>query len=136
MRFLSGTPGLHIAPGGEVVYTRTGFSGSDPDLTAAFFRFLGAYSGEWVSIAAPADPETVAGSSDDAEAILLSQEARDQIWGLVQSLGDEDRQLVEAVYQHGIAMRDYAKQLGVNVSTISRRHARILGTLHELSTTK
>ncbi len=46
-------PGLHIAPGGEIVYTRTGFGGNDPDPTAAFFRFLGAYSGEWVSIAAP-----------------------------------------------------------------------------------
>lgn len=63
MRFLSGTPGLHIAPGGEVVYTRTGFSGSDPDLTAAFFRFLGAYSGEWVSVTAPHAPGRAKGMS-------------------------------------------------------------------------
>lgn len=56
-------PGLHIAPGGEVVYTRTGWGSSDPDLTAAFFRFLGAYSGEWVPVTAPHAPGRAKGMS-------------------------------------------------------------------------
>ena len=56
-------PGLHIAPGGEIVYTRTGNSGNDTDLTAAFFRFLGPYSGEWVSIDEPHATNRIKGMS-------------------------------------------------------------------------
>jgi Galactose oxidase-like, Early set domain len=51
-------PGLHLLPGGEIFYTRTGFGsfgqgpgGGDPTLTSAYFRFTGLTSGEWVELA-------------------------------------------------------------------------------------
>jgi Domain of unknown function (DUF1929) len=51
-------PGLHLLPGGEIFYTRTGFGsfgqgpgGGDPALTSAYFRFTGLTTGEWIEIA-------------------------------------------------------------------------------------
>ena len=50
-------PGLHLLPGGEVFYSRTGFGsagqgpgGGDPVPTNAFLRFSAPSSGEWVEL--------------------------------------------------------------------------------------
>lgn len=51
-------PGLHLLPGGELFYSRTGFGsagqgpgGGDPSATNAFLRFTAPRSGEWVELA-------------------------------------------------------------------------------------
>ena len=54
-------PGLHLLPGGEVFYTRTGFGSAgplgtgaaDPDPSSGYFRFTGATSGEWIAADEP-----------------------------------------------------------------------------------
>lgn len=50
-------PGLHLLPGGEVFYSRTGFGsagqgpgGGDPSSTNAFLRFTAPNTGEWVEL--------------------------------------------------------------------------------------
>ena len=51
-------PGLHLLPGGEVFYSRTGFGsagqgpgGGDPVSSNAFLRFSAPSSGEWIELA-------------------------------------------------------------------------------------
>lgn len=49
-------PGLHLLSGGEIFFSRTGWHGpDDTGLLAAYFRFGGPLTGEWVDIIAP-DP--------------------------------------------------------------------------------
>jgi hypothetical protein len=64
-------PGLHLLPGGEVFYSRTGFGsagqgpgGGDPNPSAAYFRFTSPTTGEWVPIADAMEfPDRVRGMS-------------------------------------------------------------------------
>ncbi len=49
-------PGLHLLPGGEIAFTRTGwahFQLSDPGTKAVLFRFTATNEGEWVEITSP-----------------------------------------------------------------------------------
>ena len=49
-------PGLHLLPGGEIFYSRTGWHGpNDPGLDAGYFRFAGPLTGELVDLGTP-DP--------------------------------------------------------------------------------
>lgn len=50
-------PGMHLLPGGEIFYTRTGFGNAgpganngDPTPGTPYFRFTGPYSGEWIVV--------------------------------------------------------------------------------------
>lgn len=44
-------PGLHLLPGGEIFFSKTGWHGpDDPSTKAAYFRFNSTSSGEWVDI--------------------------------------------------------------------------------------
>lgn len=69
-------PGLHLLPGGEVFYSRTGWRGTDPSDLAAYFRFTGFASGEWIDIADPMEyPYRTKGMS-----VLLLEKGGPQGW--------------------------------------------------------
>lgn len=64
-------PGLHLLPGNQILYTRTGFGNAgpgshsgDPVPGTPYFQFTGASSGEWVDIAdTMSSPNRVKGMS-------------------------------------------------------------------------
>jgi RNA polymerase sigma factor FliA len=73
--------------------------------------------------------EGVAAEQPDPEQQLLDADQRQRIWSLVAELEGPERALIEAVYVQGRTMKDYAAELGIAISTISRRHARIVERL-------
>lgn len=65
----------------------------------------------------------------DPEQAFLHGERRALLQEALDRLAPGDRALIEQVYFAGVSMTEYARQAGVNASTISRRHARILQRL-------
>lgn len=68
-------PGLHLLPGGEIFYSRTGWHGpDDTGLNAAYFRFtdLGTLKGEWVELGTP-DPMHHPDRTEGMSVILLDK---------------------------------------------------------------
>jgi RNA polymerase sigma factor (sigma-70 family) len=76
------------------------------------------------------EPEELAGS-DDPEQAVLDGELRTRLGQVLTDLSEEEAALVDAIYQRGESMRDLAKKAGVNTSTISRRHAKLMSRLAE-----
>lgn len=79
------------------------------------------------------DPEKVADDgSGDPEAVVLDVQLRDHVrHTLVRCCSEDERALLQALYDEGLTMTELGQRLGVNKSTISRRHATILRRLAE-----
>jgi RNA polymerase sigma factor FliA len=73
--------------------------------------------------------DALAADRTDPQQQIIRSDDRRRIWTLVHELDGPDRALIEAVYVHGQSMREYAAETGSTVSTVSRRHARILDRL-------
>jgi len=73
--------------------------------------------------------EAVAAEQPDPEQLLLDADQRERMWSLVAELDSHERDLIEALYVHGRTMKEYAAEIGTSVSTISRRHSRIVERL-------
>ncbi len=76
--------------------------------------------------AAAADPERVADAGPAVDELLVDAQTRAQVMAVVGRCEPEEREMIEAIYFAGLSMHDYATRVGVNVSTVSRRHARVL----------
>lgn len=95
-------PGLHLLPGGEVFYSRTGFGASgpgpggagDPVPTAAYFQYVAPSSGAWTEIADVMEyPDRVRGMS----VLLLGcdpHQARVLVVGGTSAPGSETAQII------------------------------------------
>ncbi|HVH99571.1 MAG TPA: sigma-70 family RNA polymerase sigma factor [Enhygromyxa sp.] len=77
----------------------------------------------------PRSFDSVAAEQPDPEQLLLDADQRRRLWTLVAELDTHERDLIDALYMQGRTMKDYAEAIGTSVSTISRRHARIVGRL-------
>lgn len=73
--------------------------------------------------------ERFASSAPNPERILVAADERRQLRTLVEGLGPQERDLIEAVYVQNRTMKDFADELGVSGATISRRHAKIVRRL-------
>ncbi|GEM_PF-3551378 len=80
----------------------------------------------------PVEPDSVTIDRDNPETQLLAKERRLRIENLTAQLPTEDRELLEAIYNRDISMRQYATQMGVSAATVSRRHARLLDKIGQL----
>ena len=77
----------------------------------------------------PRSFDSVAADEPDPEQLLLDADQRRRLWTLVAELDTHERDLIDALYMQGRTMKDYAEAIGTSVSTISRRHARIVDRL-------
>jgi len=68
------------------------------------------------------------GASDAAE----RRELRRALSAAVEALPDDDRRLVQALYVEQRSMTECARELGVNKSTVSRQHAKVIDRLREV----
>ncbi len=76
------------------------------------------------------EPDRVAAKrTPSAEQHVLGVELRDLLQDAVAACPDEDRALIEALYFEGESMHTYAERTGKSVSTVSRRHARLMRRL-------
>jgi RNA polymerase sigma factor (sigma-70 family) len=81
---------------------------------------------------APADPEETADSRvEDAETAMHNAELRKGLAEAVDGCSQAERSLIEALYFRGLTMHDYASEIGTAVSTVSRRHAKLVSSLGE-----
>ena len=79
---------------------------------------------------AKVEPDRVAAKgAPDAEQTLLGSELRALLHEAVDTCTDSDRALIDALYFDGESMRAYAQRTGKSVSTVSRRHTRLLRRL-------
>ena len=69
-----------------------------------------------------------AGEDDDA----LGPEVRLSLRAALERCEAEDRAMIEAIYVRGASLTEHAAELGTSVSTISRRHQRVLRRLAAL----
>ncbi len=66
----------------------------------------------------------------DPEEHILDQERRDALWRHVEAVcGEADRELIDECYIRDEALTDYARRRGINKSSVSRRHARLLARI-------
>ncbi len=79
-----------------------------------------------------ADPERVADAGPAIDELLVDAQTRAQVIAVIDRCEADERALIEAIYFGGLSMHDYAARAGVNVSTVSRRHARLLRKLSTL----
>lgn len=76
------------------------------------------------------DPDRVAGRrAASAEDEVLSAELRTLLSAAVADCSDDDRALIDALYFDGHSMHEWAEMTGKSVSTISRRHSRLMKRL-------
>ncbi|TPV96291.1 MAG: sigma-70 family RNA polymerase sigma factor [Myxococcales bacterium FL481] len=75
--------------------------------------------------------DTVADTRDDPESGAIDRQLAARVRREVAALEANDRALIEAIYVDGQAMSDVAERLGVNRSTVSRRHRRIVDQLSQ-----
>ena len=76
------------------------------------------------------DPDAVAGERfKDAEQEVLGTEMRALLHEAIDGCAADDRKLIEALYFDDETMQDVARRMGKSVSTVSRRHARLMGRL-------
>ncbi len=76
------------------------------------------------------EPDRLA-TETDPERSLIDSELRRRLDGALSKLEPGERELVEAIYQHGRSMQQLAQELGVATSTVSRRHAKLMARLAE-----
>lgn len=81
---------------------------------------------------APTDPEVVTDTeSAAADEALMNAEMRAHLEQAMTACSADESALIDALYFRDINMHAYAAELGVAVSTVSRRHARVLRKLGE-----
>ena len=81
----------------------------------------------------PEDPETTHDeASTPADEAVIRAELHDHLDRAVGRCADDERALIDALYHRDLNMHAYAAELGVSVSTVSRRHARLLRKLGTL----
>ena len=86
-----------------------------------------------LSKASPTDPETTGDTnSRAADEELIASEAKELLSGAISRCDPAEQAMIDALYHREINMHAYAAEVGVNVSTISRRHARLLRKLSSL----
>lgn len=73
--------------------------------------------------------ESIQSGHTGAEDQLLSQELRAMVREVIDELDDDARALVTSLYIEGEQMQVFAKRVGKSLSTISRRHSKLLGVL-------
>jgi RNA polymerase sigma factor for flagellar operon FliA len=61
--------------------------------------------------------------------VVIREQLRNKLRQALSRMESLDRALIEAVYFENESMTQYAARIGVNASTVSRRHARIMQTL-------
>ncbi|MEZ4452361.1 MAG: sigma-70 family RNA polymerase sigma factor [Nannocystaceae bacterium] len=85
---------------------------------------------------APADPEVVRDADTTAaDEVVIQSELRDHLARAMTACDADESALIDALYYRDINMHAYAAELGVAVSTVSRRHARLLRKLGERMST-
>ena len=78
------------------------------------------------------DPEQMAdGEAPAIDEQLADAQTRDRLQRAVERCEPDERALLTALYFRGASMHEHAAAIGVNVSTVSRRHARALRRLSE-----
>ena len=83
-----------------------------------------------VVLARAADSEQVGDPrAGDLEGWLLDEETRGRVALAVRRCEPDERVMLEAIYFRGLPMHAFAAEMGVHVSTVSRRHARALRRL-------
>ncbi|MEZ4382577.1 MAG: sigma-70 family RNA polymerase sigma factor [Nannocystaceae bacterium] len=83
-----------------------------------------------LSKATPADPEVTGDPTNTAaDEALIDAETRTRLRAAIDRCTAAERAMVEALYDRERSMHEYAAELGVNVSTVSRRHAKLLRKL-------
>lgn len=83
-----------------------------------------------LSRVAPDDPDGVIDEVEhDAESQLLDAELRRALLQVIDDAGEDEKQMVRALYFEGITMQQLADRTGKNKSTVSRHHARLLAAL-------
>lgn len=76
------------------------------------------------------DPDRVVGRDEtDAERLVLGRQLQALIRGALDECGREDRAMLQALYFDDLSMHQYAARVGKSVSTVSRRHARVVKRL-------
>jgi len=86
-----------------------------------------------LSKASPTDPETTGDTNTRAaDEELIAAEAKELLGGAVARCDPDEQAMIDALYHREINMHAYAEEIGVHVSTISRRHARLLRKLGAL----
>ena len=84
-----------------------------------------------MSRASAKDAETVADDVDSPESTAIGNQLRERLEDAMGRCNPDERDMLRALYFDDVPMREYAKSVGVNASTVSRRHARVLGRLAE-----
>jgi len=79
--------------------------------------------------AAEADPERMVDAAPPVDELLVDAQTRARVLAVIDRCEPEERALIEAIYFGGRSMHEFAAAAGVNVSTVSRRHARLLRKL-------
>lgn len=79
--------------------------------------------------AAPTEPDEVGRDELDQETRLLDDESRRRMLAAVDALEPGERSLISAIYFEGVSMHAVAESESKHVSTISRRHAKIVAKL-------
>ena len=83
-----------------------------------------------VSKIGPRDPDTISDAQrDDALDAIIEGEAKRALHEAIDESDEEDRAMIKALYFEGASMGDFARSIGKNKSTVSRRHARVLERL-------
>ncbi|MBL8970120.1 MAG: sigma-70 family RNA polymerase sigma factor [Myxococcales bacterium] len=76
-----------------------------------------------------AEPERLADTSAPVDEVVADEHTRQVVQRAMQRCEPEDRALLAALYFGEQTMHEYAAAIGVNVSTVSRRHSRALARL-------
>ena len=83
-----------------------------------------------MSQSAAVEPDQVA-TEPEAERRLVGDELRQRLSRSVAGLEPQEQLLVQAIYVEERSMQAVAEELGINKSTVSRRHGRVLDKLAE-----
>ncbi len=77
-----------------------------------------------------ADTERMAdGDSPGADEVVADAQTRAHVTAAMGRCEPDERTMLDALYFRGLSMHDYATEIGVNVSTVSRRHSKALRKL-------
>jgi len=77
-----------------------------------------------------ADTERLADSDmPGADEVVADAQTRAHVAAAMERCDPDERVMIDALYFRSVSMHEYASELGVNVSTVSRRHAKLLRKL-------
>lgn len=79
----------------------------------------------------PEDPDALVGATD-MEADIVADEERSRVRRVLATCSADECKMIDALYVRGVAMREFAAEVGKSVSTVSRHHAKLIARLSEL----